>query len=102
LFLTNDITMLFISFGISGVGLGIAAPGKLVLFSTHLDKNRESLEWGIHDAMVFFCMSLAAAAGGLIAANYGFKTLFILSTIINLLAIIPYLLFVYKPNTIKA
>lgn len=81
---------------LAGVGFGIANPAKMSLFSTHLDKNKEAYEWGVYDATVFFGMALAAALGGFIAHQYGFSFLFILSTIVNLISIIPYLLYIQK------
>lgn len=95
---TNDTTMFFSAYALVGVGLGIASPGKNSLFSMHLDKSKESMEWGLQDASVFFSMALASSAGGFIAATYGFHTLFIISAFINLGATLPYLLYIYSYN----
>jgi predicted MFS family arabinose efflux permease len=94
-FVTNT-SLLFIAYGLIGAGIGIAAPGKNSLFATHLDKSKEAMEWGLQDAIVFFCMALAATAGGFIATTYGFQTLFIISAFVNLTAILPYILYIYK------
>lgn len=90
---SNSVLPLFIFYGVSGMGLGIASPAKNSLFSMHLDKNKEATEWGIYDATVFMGMALSAALGGFIASAYGFSILFIIAMIINLLGIIPYLLY---------
>jgi len=90
----NTITSLFLFYGITGIGLGIASPAKNSLFSTHLDKNKEPTEWGIYDAVTFFSMALAGVLGGFIASAYGFPFLFILASIVNLLSVIPYLLYI--------
>lgn len=89
---TNTIAMFFFFYAVAGVGFGIVSPAKNTLFSTHLDKDKESIEWGVSDAMVFIAIALAAALGGFIAGQYGFRVLFILSAIINTISIIPYLL----------
>lgn len=90
----NTILTLFLFYGVTGVGLGIASPAKNSLFSTHLDKNKEPTEWGIYDAVTFFSMALAGVLGGFIASAYGFPFLFLLASIVNLIGIIPYLLYI--------
>ena len=93
-------TILFVYFyqGLSGVGLGIAAPPKNSLFSTHLDHGKEASEWGWYDATVFVGMGLAASLGGLLAASYGFKMLFIVSAVVVWLAMVPYLLYTKRTS----
>lgn len=91
---SRTILFLFIFYAIAGIGLGIASPAKNSLFSTHLDKNKEPSEWGIYDAVTFIGMALATALGGFIAGQYGFQFLFFLASIINLLGIFPYLLYI--------
>ena len=92
--ISNNISMIFICFAIVGVGLGISTPTKNTIFSTHLDKNKEATEWGIHDAVTFMGMASTAALGGFIASQYGFKFLFVLAASVNFLAIVPYLLYI--------
>ena len=87
------LTPLFAFYSLTGIGLGIASPAKNSLFSTHLDKNKEPTEWGIYDAVVFFGMALATALGGFIASAYGFELLFILASVLNLIGILPYVLY---------
>ena len=89
---STSISLLFTSYFILGIGLGIASPAKNAIFSIHLDKNKESTEWGIADAASFICMALATALGGFFVHQFGFRTLFLLAAIINLLSIIPYAL----------
>lgn len=92
----STLPMLFIGYILMGIGMGIAAPAKLTNFSTHLDKGKEPIEWSAYDALVFIGMALAAALGGLVATQYGFKILFIASSIITAISILPYLLFFKK------
>ena len=91
---TSTLFPLYVFYGIAGVGLGISSPAKNSLFSTHLDKNKEPFEWGMHDAAVFTGMALAAALGGFIAKEYGFQPLFILASIVNLIGLIPFILYI--------
>ena len=89
---SSTVFHIFLFYAVLGVGLGIASPAKNSLFSIHLDKNKETTEWSLADAVTFICMAMATAIGGFVASQYGFRTLFILASVINLLAIIPYLL----------
>ena len=96
---SDSVTSLFISYAIGGMGLGIGAPAKNALFSIHIDKNKETTEWSIADGITFICMALATALGGFIAAQYGFKIVFLLAGAITLLGFIPY--FLVLSNTKK-
>lgn len=86
----RTIPQFFIFYTILGAGLGIASPAKNSLFARHLDKNKEATEWAIQDAAIFTSMAAAAAIGGYVAKNFGFDALFVIASIINTSAIIPY------------
>jgi MFS family permease len=88
----STILQVFIFYALTGIGLGIASPAKNSLFSCHLDKNKESEEWGTYDAITFIGMALSTALGGFVATQYGFPILFIAAAVLNGLGIIPYLL----------
>lgn len=90
--ITTTILMFFFYYAVAGIGFGILSPAKNTLFSTHLDKDKASVEWGITDATTFISIATAAALGGFIAGQYGFRVLFILSAIMNTISVIPYLL----------
>lgn len=92
--LLNSIEQLFLAYILSGIGMGMTAPAKYSLFSTHLDKGKEPAEWSMYDAFTFIGMALATSLGGFIAAQYGFPILFIMAAVINTLGIIPYLLYI--------
>lgn len=92
--LTKSVPPLFLFYALMGMGLGVSTPAKVSLFSTHLDKDKESKEWAMHDAAAFMGMALSAALGGFIANSYGFQLLFLLASVVNLLGIIPYLLYI--------
>jgi len=91
--LSNTVLPLFIFFGTIGIGMGISAPAKYSLFSCHLDKGKEAFEWSIYDATIFTGMALSIVLGGFIAAEYGFKLLFFAASLVNFIAIVPYLLY---------
>lgn len=91
---SQTVTPLFIFYTLAGIGLGIVSPAKSALFSMHLDKDKETTEWGIYDAVLLIGMAFATALGGFIATQYGFPFLFILAAVINLLGTIPYLIYI--------
>jgi len=92
---TRHLAPLFFFYSLVGGAIGLSSPGKMALFSMHLDKNKESWEWGLRDASVFSGMAFASALGGFVAKEYGFHSLFLFSALINLTALIPYFL-IYK------
>ncbi len=96
---TTTVFPIYFFYAIKGIGLGVSTPIKNAFFSTHLDKKRETSEWGIHDAAVFLGMAFSAAIGGLIADNYGFSVVFFLAAGVNALGILPY--FIIKPKLFK-
>lgn len=98
--LSTAVLPVYLFFAVAGMGMGIASPAKNSIFSTHLDKNKETSEWGIYDAAVFVGMALSAALGGFIAKLYGFQVLFIIASAINLVGIIPYLIFIHKTKRV--
>lgn len=100
--ISKTLDILFVFYIVSGVGFGIASPAKNSLFSMHLDKNKESTEWGLYDAVTFIGVALATALGGFIATEYGFGPLFLIASFVNLLAIIPYLFFSEIKDFIKS
>ncbi len=91
--MTENVLHFYIAMGITGMGFGIISPAKNALFSTHLDKDKESMEWGMSDATVFVAIALASSLGGLMASKYGFKSVFLLAACVNILACFPYLLY---------
>lgn len=95
---TKTLQFIFLFYSVLGIGLGIASPAKNSLFAIHLDKNKESTEWSLNDAVSFICMALATALGGFVAAEYGFQVLFIIAGVVNILSVIPYILFLYYPD----
>ncbi len=92
----NYLPLLFLCYGVAGLGIGIASPAKNSLFSTHLDKNKEATQWGIYDAAVLVCIALSTALAGFIATAYGFRTLFVIAGLWILVGTIPYLLYLRK------
>jgi len=92
----DSMLSILIIYSFIGVGIGLASPQRNALFSSHIDKNQETTEWGAYDIIVFTGIALSTTLGGFIATQYGFKTLFLVSGILCLVSIIPYILLLIK------
>ncbi len=85
-----SIVTFYIFFIIAGVSFGISSPAKYPMFSLNLNRQQASRTWSTYDAITFTGMGIAIAFGGVIATKFGFKALFILSSFVNLIGILPY------------
>lgn len=75
------------------VGMGMNIPAYTAIFSRHLDKGKEALQWGTRGALVGFGTGLAGALGGTIAFYFGFHALFVgVAVFIVLSSLFPLLL----------
>lgn len=93
---SKDIVHIFFFYILFGAGIGIAAPVKCSLFSMHLDKNKEATEWSVADAASAMAMALASALAGFVVVLYGFRVLFVMAAILNILSTVPYMLTLKK------
>jgi len=78
-------------------GLASAAtyPSWYAIFTRHIDKNHEGVEWGVYQTLVDFSMAATASIGGFIAYRYGFSQLFILVSIVSVIGSL-FIMAVYK------
>jgi len=76
-FFATDITHVYIAQFLSGIGAGLAYPAWLGLWSTHLDKSRESFEWSFYSTLTGVATAATAVIGAYIAEVYGFKMTFL-------------------------
>lgn len=88
----NNQTWIHIAYAIAGIGVGIATPVKGSLFSTNLDKGKETLQWSIYDTVTLLGMAMAASAGSFLVLRYGFRVVFLVAAILNFLGTAPYVL----------
>ena len=75
----KSVLMVYLAQIFYGIGSGLSYPSWLGLWSTHLDKNRESFQWTLYSTLVGVSAALAAAIGGTLAEFVGFQTTFLLS-----------------------
>ncbi|MFZ3073862.1 MAG: MFS transporter [Minisyncoccales bacterium] len=80
---------------IHATGMAMNLSGWTALYTRHIDKGRESTEWGISAVSVGVGAALTAVIGGWMAANFGFKAVFICVGITGFLGS-AMLLFIYR------
>jgi MFS family permease len=99
IFATN-IYWIYIAQFLFGIGSGLAYPAWLGLWSTHLDRKKESFEWSLYSTIVGIGTAIAAAVGGAIAQYVGFIATFVIVGILSLLGcfILIHLRFQEKKN----
>ena len=68
----HHVSMIFLAQFFLGLGSGFAYSAWLGLWSTHLDKGRESFEWSLYSTLVGLGTAAAAAIGAAIANRFGF------------------------------
>lgn len=82
IFVKTPEQLYFVQF-LYGLAMAIALPTWYAIFTRHLDKRHEGLEWGIYNTMTALFGAGAAALGGLIAFRFGFTTLFVMVSAIS-------------------
>jgi MFS family permease len=84
IFVTSIYSIFFIQI-IYGIGSGLAFPAWLGLWSTHLDKKKESFEWSLYSTVTGVGTAMAAAVGAALAQFIGFAYTFIVVGIASLI-----------------
>jgi DHA1 family quinolone resistance protein-like MFS transporter len=75
IFCKNSIQLYIIQF-IYGLVGAATFPTWLAIFTRHIDRNREGLEWGIYQTLSGVSAAVFSALGGFVAFKYGFTSLF--------------------------
>jgi MFS family permease len=60
-----------------GLGAALAVPPWYAIFTRHIDKLKENVEWSLESVAIGISGAGAAALSGVIVANYGFSAAFI-------------------------
>lgn len=85
------------------IGMGMNIPGYTAIFTRHIDKGREALDWSVRSSLVGFATGIAGALGGIAAQQWGFNTLFVLvGTIVFISSLLPVLCLKHiSPKNVK-
>ena len=82
----SQIWNIYLLQGLLGASLAMSTSGWTTIFSRHLDKGKESTEWGI-DAVAAAGIGpgIAAAIGGIAVTYFSFKSVFLASSFIGII-----------------
>ena len=62
-----------------GLGVALASPAWLNLFTLNINKKKPGLEWSVYTTSVGMGMGIAGFLGALLASKFGFNLIFILN-----------------------
>ena len=106
IFVTNINQLFFVQF-LNGLVAAAALPSYMAIFTRHVEKNKESLAWGVYFTFYDLSTAAAGAIGGTLAYHIGFKWVFVLVSALSiigsmiLILIKKYMRPVIKPEEIK-
>lgn len=72
----------YIFSSIYGIGLAFLVPPWYAIFSRHLDKMKENIEWSMDSVAIGIASAGTAAFGGILATKFGFQSVFLLGGIL--------------------
>ncbi len=78
-----------------GASAAMVFPAWMAIFTRHIDKEHEGVEWGVYRTMIDFGCAVAASLGGLLAYRFGFEPLFIVISIVSFMGAL-FLLLIYN------
>ncbi len=102
IFINTPISLYILQF-FYGLCAAMIFPCWMAVFTRHIDRNCEGVEWGVYRTMVDFGCAVAACLGGLLAFRFGFVPLFVIISITSFIGSL-FLLFIYNemsPNPSK-
>jgi predicted MFS family arabinose efflux permease len=84
--LISNVYELFLVQILQGIALAINVPAWDALYTVHMDKGKESTEWGAYAGTWYVTSGVAAALGAFIVSAYSFSTLFYIMLAISLIS----------------
>lgn len=81
LFATSPVHV-YINSSIYGIGLAFLVPPWYAIFTRHIDKMKENVEWSTDSVSIGIASAGTAALGGILATRLGFEAVFILGGVL--------------------
>jgi MFS family permease len=78
----NSVLFLLVVQMVIGLGEAVYAPAFDVVYSTHLEGRKTGKQWGVLESLYYFTAAGGALIGGLIVTRFGFKTLFVIMSVL--------------------
>lgn len=79
--IATEVKHIYFIAALYGAGMAFVIPPWYAIFSRHLDKLNESLEWSLDSIAIGIAGAGAAATGGILAQKFGFNFVFIVGGI---------------------
>ncbi len=80
---------------VHALGMSLVIPSWNAIFTRHIDKGREAYEWAMDSTSLGLATGITGGIGGIVAALFGFKLIFVLVGTLTLFAAL-LLLFIRK------
>ena len=93
--ISKNVWHIYILQAVLGASLAMSTAGWTCIFTRHMDKGKESTEWGVDAVAVGLGPGIAAAIGGVAVTYFSFNYVFIIVTLVGLIGVL-LLLFVKK------
>jgi MFS family permease len=77
---------------IHAIGMAMALPSWLAIFTRHIDKGKEAFEWSMETTSISIGAGIAGGLGGLFASVFGFKVIFCFVSGLTIISALLYLL----------
>ena len=74
----TEVSHIYMIQALYGIGASFAIPPWYAIFSRHLDKLQENVEWSLDSIAIGVGAATSAALGGLLAEKFGFQFVFLL------------------------
>jgi len=71
-----------------GLGAALTYPTWNAIFTRHIDKGKEGIEWGMYQTSVDMAGAVAAPIGGFVASLYGFEAVMICASVFAAISIV--------------
>lgn len=68
-------------------GMAMVIPSWSAIFTRHIDRGKEAFEWSIRSTSLGFGAGISGAIGGILAAIFGFKVIFVLVGAFTMLSV---------------
>jgi predicted MFS family arabinose efflux permease len=85
LFSTTQMHIYFFQ-GLHAIGMALALPSWLAIFTRHIDKGKEAFEWSMETTSIGAGAGIAGGLGGILAATFGFGVVFIFVSVLTVIS----------------
>ncbi len=96
---SSEAWQIYIFQGVLGISLAMSTAGWTAIFAHHMDKGKESTEWGIDAVAVGLGPGIAGALGGLAVTLFSFSAVFVAVSVIGVIGV--FMLILIKKEVLK-